>query len=165
MAVITEDQPEAAPPMTAQDIGAGATTSEKPRARLGETEVVQLHNSDSEDEAQEAQIGEDGEGEAFNDPDFLQDYPDDITASSRFLRYLLCRAEGCIPVGSAPATLAAEHGELARLTFPSIWKAPTKTMSPAEQPHFASAASGFRGIGSTGGAGHVRQQARSQGTR
>ena len=106
MAVISEDQPEAAPLMTVPDNGTGAKTSEKPRARLGETEVVQLHNSDSEDEAQEVQVGEDGEGEAFNDPDFLQDYPDDTTASPAscgtycvMLRYYPCRICICNTYG------------------------------------------------------------------
>jgi hypothetical protein len=53
---------------------------DRPRARLGETEVVQLHNSDSEDEGDEVTVP-DGDEEAFNDPDFLKDYPDDTTVS------------------------------------------------------------------------------------
>lgn len=83
MAVIhSEDQHDAAAaPTNAQNNGKGATQPEKPRARLGETEVVQFHNSDSEDEGQEVTVGENGEEEAFNDPDFLQGYPDDTTAS------------------------------------------------------------------------------------
>ena len=46
---------------------------EKPRARLGPTEIVQLENSDSEgeDEGVELEQGEDV------DPDFLREYPDD----------------------------------------------------------------------------------------
>lgn len=86
MAVISEEQPEAVASTNAQNNGEAtngeeATKLEKPRARLGETEVVQMHNSDSEDEGQEVVVGENGEEEAFNDPDFLQGYPDDTTAS------------------------------------------------------------------------------------
>ncbi|KAI5452218.1 protein phosphatase regulatory subunit Sds22 [Naganishia albida] len=54
-------------------------TADRPRARLGETEVVQLHNSDSEDEGDEVTVPENGDEEAFSDPDFLKDYPDDTT--------------------------------------------------------------------------------------
>lgn len=83
MAAITPaDQSESSvqPPVENGTEGTVAAP-EKPRARLGETEVVQLHNSDSEDEGDEVTVGENGEEEAFNDPDFLQDYPDDTTAS------------------------------------------------------------------------------------
>jgi hypothetical protein len=56
--------------------------NDKPRARLGPTEVVILPNSDSEDDDDEDHAhteGQDGEGEA--DPDFLKDYPADTEVS------------------------------------------------------------------------------------
>ena len=52
----------------------------KPRARLGETQVMQLVNSDSEDDAADRQ-GED-ETPAESDPDLLKDYPDNTTVSN-----------------------------------------------------------------------------------
>lgn len=60
-------------------------TADRPRARLGETEVVQLHNSDSEDEGDEVTVPENGDEEAFSDPDFLKDYPDDTTVSCSYI--------------------------------------------------------------------------------
>ena len=74
---VSENQTEAA---SFRNHGEGVATIEKPRARLGETELVQLHNSDSENEGQAVEVSGDG-GDAFNDPDFLKDYPDDTTVS------------------------------------------------------------------------------------
>jgi hypothetical protein len=117
MAVISEEQPEAVVLTNDQNNGdatngEGVTKPEKPRARLGETEVVQMHNSDSEDEGQEVVVGENGEEEAFNDPDFLQGYPDDTTASQTIchssitLAYLhwSYRSYTCNTCGYAPRT-------------------------------------------------------------
>lgn len=57
---------------------AAAAAAEKPRARLGPTEIVQLrdpHDSEDEDDEDKAP-----EGEARDD-DFLADYPDDTEVS------------------------------------------------------------------------------------
>lgn len=84
MAVISPaDQKESSTDVPAQNgTHDGESSTDKPRARLGETSVVQLHNSDSEDEGDEVVVGAEGEEEAFNDPDFLKEYPDDTTVNS-----------------------------------------------------------------------------------
>ncbi|KAJ9122440.1 hypothetical protein QFC22_001865 [Naganishia vaughanmartiniae] len=81
MAIITPaDQKESSTDVAAQNGARDAQSStDKPRARLGEASVVQLHNSDSEDEGDEVAVGVEGEEEAFNDPDFLKEYPDETT--------------------------------------------------------------------------------------
>lgn len=70
---VVVDVEEAAP--------AQPSTSAKPRARLGPTEVVILPNSDTEDEddQDEAAAGEDTGAET--DPDFLKNYPVDTEVS------------------------------------------------------------------------------------
>ncbi|KAJ9100676.1 hypothetical protein QFC21_003721 [Naganishia friedmannii] len=81
MAIITSaDQQASSTDASEQDGARDAQPSiDKPRARLGEASVVQLHNSDSEDEGDEVAVGAEGEEEAFNDPDFLKEYPDETT--------------------------------------------------------------------------------------
>lgn len=58
--------------------------STKPKARLGPTEVVQLPNSDSEDDAAAATAasGQD-ETPSAADPDMLKDFPDQTTVSQK----------------------------------------------------------------------------------
>lgn len=89
MAIITPaDQKEPSTDALAQNGSHNAPPStDKPRARLGETSVVQLHNSDSEDEGDEVEVGAEGDEEAFNDPDFLKEYPDDTTVNPHSRSY------------------------------------------------------------------------------
>lgn len=60
------------------------TTSAKPRARLGPTEVVYLPNSDSEDDEDEVDDGDaDEDGGIREEGDFLSEHPDDTEVSLR----------------------------------------------------------------------------------
>lgn len=142
MAAITPaDQSESTDQKPAEN-GKGETVSapDRPRARLGETEVVQLHNSDSEDEGDEVTVPEDGDEEAFDDPDFLKDYPDDTTVSRGSNRYLAlqCLMCTCVPSsGLASPALATSNRKFAGSAFPSIRKTPAATLSPSKQSYLA----------------------------
>ena len=77
---MSEDQTKMA--TTQEEIEEIPCRDEKPRARLGPTEVVILPNSDSEDDDEDDQPAEgDGAGEQA-DPDFLRDYPAETEVGS-----------------------------------------------------------------------------------
>lgn len=145
MAAITAaDQSEASDQKPAEDgKEEAAPAPDRPRARLGETEVVQLHNSDSEDEGDEVTVPEDGDEEAFNDPDFLKDYPDDTTVSRRAQIPGVTILDVCVRIGLASPAPATCNRKSTGLAFPSFRKTPAATLSPSEQSYLSATGRSF----------------------
>lgn len=65
------------PPAALVDENAPSTSTAKPRARLGPTEVVTIPNDSDSEPDDEDQCDIDGEGGEGVSEDFLKDYPDD----------------------------------------------------------------------------------------
>ncbi len=96
---------------------------EKPRARLGPTEVVVLPNSDSEDEDDEPTVeGEDG---VETDSDFLKNHPEDSEVTLQPVAVLMA--------GSTTVASSTENTSTCSTQFQAIQSSPQKAVFEAKR--------------------------------